>query len=176
MAKKLVKKRTRKIGASPGSLIHLGEQKEERARISILEYNSEQVWERQLEAAGVEQCCSLRPEAAITWINLDGLHQIDCLETLGRCYGLHPLVMEDILNTEHRPKLEEFPQHLFILVKMLQFDEASHEIRTEQLSLILGPGHVISFQERAGDVFDGVRGRIRAGKGRVRKMGADYLA
>ena len=176
MAKKLVKKRHKKIGASPGTLIHLGEQKLDQALIDTLEYNTEQVWERQFDAATVEQSCQLRPEATVSWINLVGLHQISCLETLGRCFNLHPLVMEDILNTEHRPKLEEFPEHLFIVVKMLQFDDASHEIRTEQVSLILGRNHVITFQEQGGDVFDGVRERIRGAKGRVRKLGADYLA
>lgn len=176
MAKKLVKKRHKKIGASPGTLIHLGEQKLDQALISTLEYNLEQVWERPFDAATVEQSCRLQPEATVSWINLVGLHQISYLETLGRCFNLHPLVMEDILNTEHRPKLEEFPEHLFIVVKMLQFDDASHEIRTEQVSLILGRNHVITFQEQGGDVFDGVRERIRGAKGRVRKMGADYLA
>lgn len=176
MAKKLVKKRHKKIGASPGTLIHLGEQKLDQALISTLEYNLEQVWERPFDAATVEQCCQLQPEATVSWINLVGLHQISNLETLGGCFNLHPLVMEDILNTEHRPKLEEFPEHLFIVVKMLQFDDASNEIRTEQLSLILGRNHVITFQEQVGDVFDGVRERIRGAKGRLRKMGADYLA
>lgn len=176
MPKKLVKKRHRKIGVSPGTLIHLGEQKLDQALISTLEYNLEQVWERQLDAATLPQACRLHPEAKVSWINLDGLHQIDYLETLGRCFNLHPLVQEDILNTEHRPKLEEFPEHLFIVVKMLQFDDVSNEIRTEQVSLILGQNHVITFQEQVGDVFDGVRERIRNAKGRVRKMGADYLA
>jgi len=176
MPKKLVKKRHKKIGVSPGTLIHLGEQKLDQALISTLEYNLEQLWERQLDAATAEQCGQLRPEAKVSWINLDGLHQIDYLETLGRCFNLHPLAQEDILNTEHRPKLEEFPEHLFIVVKMLQFDDASKEIRTEQVSLILGANFVLSFQELTGDVFDGVRERIRKAKGRVRKMGADYLA
>lgn len=176
MPKKLVKKRHRKIGASPGTLIHLGEQKLDQALISTLEYNLEQVWERGPTEVTAEQCCNLRPEAKVSWINLDGLHQINYLETLGRCFNLHSLVQEDILNTEHRPKLEEFQEHLFIVVKMLQFDDASDEIRTEQVSLILGPNYLLTFQERTGDVFNGVRDRIRQGKGRVRKMGADYLA
>ena len=176
MAKKLVKKRHRKIGVSPGTLIHLGEQKLDQALIDTLEYNTEQVWERQFDVATVEQSCRLRPEAKVSWINLVGLHQIGCLETLGRCFNLHPLVMEDILNTEHRPKLEEFEDHLFIVVKMLQFDDASNEIRTEQVSLILGRNYVLTFQEREGDVFEGVRERIRNGKGRLRDHGADYLA
>ena len=176
MPKKLVKKRHKKIGVSPGTLIHLGEQKLDQALIDALEYSPEQFWERQFDAATVEQSCQLRPEAKVSWINLVGLHQISYLETLGRCFGLHPLVMEDILNTEHRPKLEEFEDHLFIVVKMLQFDDASNEIRTEQVSLILGRNYVLTFQEREGDVFEGVRERIRNGKGRLRDHGADYLA
>ncbi len=176
MPKKLVKKRHRKIGAAPGTLIHLGEQKLAQARLSVMEFSPERLRERHLTPSEVEHCCEVRPAGQVCWVNLDGLHQIDCLESLGRCFGLHPLVMEDILNTEHRPKLEVFADHLFIVVKMLQFDDASNEIRTEQVSLILGGDYILTFQERVGDVFDGVRERIRNGKGRVRDHGADYLA
>jgi magnesium transporter len=112
----------------------------------------------------------------VTWINIDGLHQIEILEKIGECYGLHPLVLEDILNTDQRPKMEDYSNYIYIVLKMLDQGNKSNEIATEQISLILGPNFVFSFQEKEGDVFDPIRERIRNGKGRIRKMGADYLA
>jgi magnesium transporter len=107
---------------------------------------------------------------------VDGLHQVEILETLGECYGLHPLVLEDILNTDQRPKMEDYGDYIYIVLKMLDQNNKGNEIVTEQISLILGPNFVFSFQERAGDTFDQIRERIRNSKGRIRKMGADYLA
>jgi magnesium transporter len=112
----------------------------------------------------------------VTWINIDGLHQIEILEKIGECYGLHPLVLEDILNTDQRPKMEDYGDYIYIVLKMLDQGNNSNEIVTEQISLILGPNFVFSFQEKEGDVFDPIRERIRNGKGRIRKMGGDYLA
>jgi magnesium transporter len=98
------------------------------------------------------------------------------LEKLGAAFELHPLVLEDILNTEHRPKCEDCDDYFFIVLKMLSLDDGTEEIRAEQVSIILGPAYVLSFQEREGDVFDGVRQRIHNGKGRLRALGPDYLA
>jgi len=112
----------------------------------------------------------------VTWINVDGIHQVEILERLGEYFGLHPLVVEDILNTDQRPKVEDFGDYIFIVLKMFYYDDSADEIVTEQISLTLGPTLVISFQEREGDVFNPIRERIRSEKGRIRKMGADYLA
>jgi magnesium transporter len=109
-------------------------------------------------------------------MNVDGLHQVEILEKLGECYGLHPLVLEDILNTDQRPKMEDYGEYIYIVLKALDYNDKSNEIETEQISLILGSNFVFSFQEREGDTFDPIRERIRNGKGRIRSMGADYLA
>ena len=100
-----------------------------------------------------------------------------CWKQLGERFGLHPLVVEDILNTDQRPKLEDYGEYLFVVLKSLYHSKIeSDEPEIEQISLVLGPNYVLSFQERAGDEFEPVRERIRSDKGRVRKMGADYLA
>jgi magnesium transporter len=111
----------------------------------------------------------------VTWINIDGIHEIDVIERLGRHFNLHPLALEDVVNTGQRPKLEDFADYLFVVLKMLAVAEEGSEITTEQLSVVLGSNWVLSFQENVGDVFDAIRERIRSNQGRIRKMGADYL-
>ncbi len=107
---------------------------------------------------------------------MDGIHQLDNIEKIGEHFKIHPLVLEDIMNTGQRPKMEDFNDYLFIVLKMLSYDEEENETKTEQVSLILSSKFVISFQESEGDVFDPVRERIRSDRGRIRKMGVDYLA
>jgi magnesium transporter len=107
---------------------------------------------------------------------VDHIDDVKMVEGLGECYGLHPLVLEDIMNTDQRPKIEDYGEYAFIVLKMLHYQERSGQIEPEQISLILGQNFVFSFQEgKTGDVFGPIRDRIRNGKGRVRKMGADYL-
>lgn len=171
---KFLKRSSKKAGASPGTIVHVGEKKAEHARIRIIDYDVSQV--RELEVENVEECFPFKEEPTITWINIDGLHEVEIIEKIGQRFDLHPLVLEDIVHTGQRPKVEDYENHLFAVLKMLYFDEEFKEIEAEQFSLILGPNFVISFQERPGDVFNGVRERIRKGKGRIRKMGADYLA
>jgi magnesium transporter len=171
---KLTKKRSKKAGLPPGTLVHIGERKAEELKITIIDYDEVHFQEREIEK--IEECFVFRDRPTITWINVDGLHQVEILETLGECYGLHPLVLEDILNTDQRPKMEDYGDYIYIVLKMLDQNNKGNEIVTEQISLILGPNFVFSFQERAGDTFDQIRERIRNSKGRIRKMGADYLA
>ena len=172
---KLIKKRSQKAGLPPGTLVHIGEQKVERARITILDYDEARFEEK--EAKTVEECFPFKDRPTVTWINIDGLHQVDIIEKLGKHFGLHPLLLEDIVNTEQRPKMEDYGDYIFLVLKMLYHrDEDDAEIEGEQVSLILGSNFVISLQEREGDVFDPVRDRIRKNKGRIRKAGPDYLA
>jgi len=170
---KLTKKRSKKAGLPPGTLVHIGERKAEIPKITIMDYSETLFQEKEVKT--IEECFLFKDTPTITWINIDGLHQVEILEKLGECYGFHPLVLEDILNTDQRPKVEDYGEYLYIVLKMLDQSNQSNEILTEQMSLILGPSFVISFQEREGDVFDSIRERIRTGKGRIRKMGADYL-
>jgi magnesium transporter len=170
----MIKRVSKKTGLTPGALVHIGEKKTEEVKITIMDYD--QAGCREDDVSSVEECLGCKDTRSVTWINVTGLHEVGILQQLGEAYGLHPLVLEDILNTAQRPKLEDFEEYLFVVLKMLYRDEESEDIISEQISIILTPHVVLSFQEREGDVFAPVRDRIRSGKGRIRKMKADYLA
>jgi magnesium transporter len=167
-------RRSKKAGLPPGTLVHIGEKKLPEAQITVLHYTETDIEERTLKS--VEECRPYREKRAVTWLDVDGVHDIQIIEALGEQFGLHPLLLEDIANTTQRPKLDDYDDHILVVTKMLRYSEDQEEVTTEQISLVLGSNYVISFQEAAGDVFDNVRERIRAGKGRIRRMGADYLA
>jgi magnesium transporter len=167
-------KRSRKNGLDPGSLVYVGEPKTGKPRITILDYDGEKFLEK--EAASCQECFAFRDTASVTWINVDGVHDPAIIETIGAHFGLHPLILEDILTTSQRPKMEDLGDMLYLVVRMLEYDGAKGEVDTDQLSLIVGRNFIISFQERAGDMFDPIRDRIRHNKGRIRKLGPDYLA
>ena len=169
-----IKKRSIKTGLPPGALIHIGEKRSERVKISIIDYDEINFQEK--EAETIEECFPLKDKPAITWINIDGLHLVDIIEKIGKNFDFHPLLLEDILNTEQRPKIEDFETYIYIVMKMLYYEDKTKEINYEQVSIIFGQNFVISFQEKEGDVFNPIRERIRTNKGRIRKMGADYLA
>jgi magnesium transporter len=171
---KLLKERSKKSGLPPGTLIHIGAKKTEEPKITLIDYDESRVQEREIKA--IEECFLFKEQPTVTWIDVDGLHQVDILQKLGDCYHFHPLVMEDILNTDQRPKMEDYGDYLYIVVRMLSIHGKGNRIESEQVSLILGSNFVLSFQENEGDVFDPIRDRIRSGKGRLRKMGADFLA
>jgi len=162
------------MGLPPGTPVFVGEKKVERVRISYIDYDEAKVEEKEVE--DIVQCFPFKDTPTVTWINIDGLHQVDIIEKLGKHFSLHPLILEDIVSTEQRPKMEDFEHYIFVITKMLFYDEKEGETKIEQVSLILGENFVISFQEREGDIFEPIRERIRKGKGRIRKMGADYLA
>jgi magnesium transporter len=168
-----IRKRSEKAGLPPGTLIHVGERKTEKVKIQIIDYDESNFEEK--EANTIEESFSFRDKPSVTWINIDGLHDVEIIEKLGNHFGLHPLLLEDILNTEQRPKSEDYGNYIFIVLKMIHRYHDGGDIEAEQVSLILGPNFVISLQEREGDVFKPVRDRIRK-NGRIRKLGADYLA
>ena len=165
---------SKKTGLHPGALIHIGEKKTESTRIFLIDYSRSSYENHELE--NVDDCFPFRDKESITWINIDGLHDVGLIEKLGNYYGIHPLVLEDILNTEQRPKVENYGDYMFIVLKMIYFDEVESSVYTEQLSLILIGSTVITFQESPGDIFDPVRKRIEGSVGRIRGAGADYLA
>jgi magnesium transporter len=171
---RLIKSVSKTAGLPPGTLVHVGERKIERARITIIEYDEGSVEETEVVEA--EECRALLASPTITWINVTGIHQTDLLERLGDCFDLHPLVLEDVGNTEQRPKLEDYDAYLFIVLKSFAYLGGSDRLEAEQISVVVGPNYAISFQEGDGAVLDPVRERIRNGRGRIRKLGADYLA
>jgi magnesium transporter len=169
-----LKRSSKKAGLSPGTVVFVGEKKVEEIRITIIDYDENQYKEREIK--NVAECFTYKDTPSISWINIIGVHQVDIIEKLGDHFVLHPLLQEDVVNTHQRPKLDEFDDHLFIVLKMFSFNKEDHELEAEQISLIVGSHFVISFQERQGDGFEQVRERLRKGKGRIRKKGSDYLA
>ena len=171
---KLIKRSSKKAGLPPGTLVHIGEKLTEKTRITVVEYDGRGFEEKELQ--DLETCYLSSPEPTVTWVNVVGIQQVEVLEKVGSCFVVHPLALEDILNTEQRPKVEDYGEDLFLVVKLLSYNEKRDEIESEQISLILRPNTLLSFQEKEGDDFAAVKERLRAGKGRLRKMGADYLA
>jgi magnesium transporter len=173
MAKK-AKKRLKKSGLPPGTLVYVGEKQVENVKISYLDYDEQNFQEKQV--SNIEECFPFKTTPTVTWINIDGLHDVEIIEKLGKQFELHPLILEDVLHTEQRPKYEDFDKYIFIVLRMLRYNDEVKAVESEQVSLILGTNFVISFQERVGDVFEPIRERLRSAKGRIRKMGSDYLA
>lgn len=169
----LFKKLSRTAGHIPGEMIHLGVKQSEKTKITVIDYDIEQFEKRTLEKA--EDVFPFKGASKVTWINIDGLHHTSMIKKIGDHFDIHPLTLEDIVNTGQRPKYEDFEKYIFVALKMFMLDEENN-ITSEQVSIILGRNIVISIQEKQGDVFDMIRERIQNAKGRIRKMGADYLA
>lgn len=171
---RLIKKLSKSKGLKPGAVVFVGEQKVETVRIQIIDYDETNLDEK--EVATVEECFPFKETATVTWINIDGLHDVQTIEKIGSHFDLHPLIMEDIANTGQRPKLDISEHYLFIALKMLYNNPDNGEMKSEQFSFVIGRNFVISFQEREGDVFGPVRDRIRRTLPRARFMNPDYLA
>lgn len=168
-------KRSKKAGLPPGTLVHIGLERSGKTKINILDYDEASYRERETDT--VDECFLFKDSPAVTWINIDGVHSGELLGKLGECYGFHPLVLEDVMNTDQRPKMEDYSEYIYIVLKMLRYNDKNGSTVSEQISLIVGPTFVFSFQEGIdGDVFGPIRDRIRSDKSRIRKMGADYLA
>lgn len=171
---RLMHRRSMKVGLPPGTPVYVGDTETEETRVTLFDYDDAHLIAR--DVTDIDECIPLKDTQTVTWINVDGLKNQRLLERMGEVFGLHPLVREDILNTEQRPKLEDYDTYDYLVLKMLRYDKEENAIDVEQVSIILGPNFVISFQEKPGDVFDIIRDRIRTNKGRIRKMGSDYLA
>jgi len=172
--KKFARKRVEKTGLPPGTPVFIGDKKTEETRVSILDYDETQFQE--IKVSKIEECVPFKDTGTVTWINVDGVHDVELIQELGKSFHLHPLIIEDIVNTQQRPKIEESESYIYISLKMLYLDAESKETQVEQVSVVFGRNFVLSFQEREGDIFEIIRERIRKGKGRIRKKGADYLA
>ncbi|MCJ7611454.1 MAG: magnesium/cobalt transporter CorA [Candidatus Aminicenantes bacterium] len=170
----MFKKRSKEVGLPPGTLVHVGRKKVDKIKISVIDYSRTKFSEKEVKS--VEECFRFRDTSTVTWINIDGVHDADIIRKIGTHFGIHPLVLEDIMNTTQRPKLEDFGSYLYFVIRMARPEQRTGEEKFEQISLIMGKNFIISFLEDVGDVFDPVRERIRRGKGRIRHMRSDYLA
>lgn len=176
MKKKRIKKRTqhykKHAGQIPGTLIYTGEKSDKIIKIESFDFNKDTITEKIL--TNTEDTKAFKDTDTVTWINIDGLSSIKEIENIGLQYNLHTLVLEDIVNTTQRPKIDEYDDYIFIVLKMLYYD-SDENIVIEQVSLVLGKNYVLSFQESEGDVFDTIRERLRIGNGRIRSLKSDYL-
>jgi len=176
--KKRYKSRTKilsgKTGMEPGSLVYTGTRNAEKTVVNLIRYRSGAFSEEEV----TELTGSNFPEGGggVTWIDIKALNDLQLIEESGKLFGIHPLVQEDILNTNQRPKIEFFENHLFIVLKMLSYNEAENLIEAEQISLVVGKDYVITYQENYDDIFNNLRDSLRKEKGQVRLQGADYLA
>ncbi len=169
-----IKRSKNKIGLPPGTPVYMGDREKEKIKITVIDYDEEHYTKK--EISRIEECCPFKSKPSVTWFNIDGIHEAEIIKKLGKDFGLHPLTTEDIMNPKQRPKVENFDQYIFIVLKMLSYDDKEEKVVEEQISLILGENYVLSFQEREGDILDPIRERISSGQGRIRKSGPDYLA
>lgn len=169
-------RRKNKKGMSPGSLVFTGEKKVEKISISLFDYDAQDFEEKGIaedDIAGLNQICKAKK---VNWLNVCGIHNTELIGGIGEIFKIHPLVLEDVLNVTHSTKIDEFDDYIFIIAKMINYNDTDDVLNIEQVSFILGDNFLVTFQEKEGDVFDLIREKIRNNKGRVRKSGADYLA
>jgi magnesium transporter len=165
-------KSRKKPGLSPGTLVYTREKVQEHFSLQLFQYTADDIVVS--DETSVEALLKKIDKNKVNWININGLHDTGVIESIGNHFGIHPLVLEDILHTDHMPKLDDFDNYLFLTLKMLRIND-SKEIGQEHISMILGDYFVITFQEKDGDVFEMVRESLRTGKGRLRKRLSDYL-
>jgi magnesium transporter len=171
---KTLRRIARKAGMPPGSLVYPEEPGQAPACITIIRYSDTDFVENDFDEFA--ECLPLDQKEGVTWINVNGVSHVKTLEKLGASFSIHPLVLEDILDVEQRPKIEDYDTYLFIVLKALRQIPEGRAIESDQVSLVLGSRYVISFHEGDSDLFAPVRERLLRGKGRIRKLGADYLA
>ncbi|MFH0862430.1 MAG: magnesium/cobalt transporter CorA [Candidatus Altiarchaeota archaeon] len=170
---RLFKSRNKKLGMPPGTPVFVGDAKSAPTRITVIDYDVNRYEER--EIASVDECAVFKESPSVTWMNIVGVQDVPVIQKIGECFKFHPLLIEDIVNTDHRPKIEDFGDYIFIVLKMLQYDKAKKAVKVEHSCLVVGANFVLLFQEDAGDVFDPIRERIKAGKSQLRRSGPDYL-
>ena len=170
------KMKQNKRGMSPGSLVFTGEKKVDEIKISVFDFNARKVDEINIAEKELSKLKKYKTSKNVTWINICGIHNTQVIDETGKIFGIHPLVLEDILNVSHSPKSDDYDDYVFIVTKMINYNNELNELNIEQVSFVVGKNFLITFQEREGDVFDLIREKIRSNSGRIRKSGSDYLA
>jgi magnesium transporter len=168
-----LQKRSKKTGLIPGSLVHVGSQYAEKSKITVIRYN--ETFFEEKEISSIKDLHIEKDKKEVIWINVDGLQDVKIFEDIGEIFGLHPLVMEDILNTDQRPKMEDYGGYIYLVLKNF-YEPKGENLHSDQVSIVLGKDFVLSFQERESDLEESIKEKISKNKGRIRKEGADYLA
>lgn len=176
MSKYRLTQSAQKVGLPPGTLLPASVKRSDQMSFRVIEYSEQHVHERQADS--IADIFPLPAAPSVIWLHISGLSGASIVEEIGRLFAIHPLVLEDILDQEHRPKLEDYEDYCFIVLKMAGLAEKNDQsiISMEQVSIILGNNYVISFQGSTVDIFAQVRERLKSNKGRMRKAGPDYLA
>lgn len=156
-------------GAAPGTL--MPDPQAPKPVLRAIAYGPDHIIERTLSSPG--ECRELMQQHPVVWLNVDGLGDVAVIKELGEIFGLHPLALEDVINTYQRPKVDPYDEHLFIVAREMSW---SDHLEHEQFSMFLGKNFVLSFQEHSGDCFDPIRERLRSKDSRFRRLGPDYLA
>ncbi len=169
-----IKKAKKKLGLKPGSVVYVGEKRVEKVTVDVIDYTESDLKEKRVD--NIEECFPFKESPTMSWINITGIHETDTVEKIGKHFDMHPLVLEDIVNTGQRPKMEDTGEYIFVVLKMLYKADEDGELAAEQVSILFGKNWVITFQEKPQDVFEFVRQRIKRTVPRVRFMTADYLA
>jgi len=165
--------RADKKGLGPGALVHIGQQKNIPVTVNAIIYD--QNGNQEFNINDLSACNAMADSQSISWVNVDGIHNADVIAEIGRQFKIHSLVLEDVMNSTSRPKVEIFDDYIFITLKMLERKDNIKGLRVEQLSAIIGKNYLITFQENPEDSFDSIRERIRTAKGKVRTKDAYYL-
>ncbi|MFA5419447.1 MAG: CorA family divalent cation transporter, partial [Bacteroidales bacterium] len=163
----------KKTGMHPGSIFYIGEKREYIPNLYLVEYNQETFNQRKLTS--INEIQEPADNNMVRWLNVEGIHETTLIEEIGRKFSLHPLILEDVVNTSQRPKLDEYDNCIFITFKSLVYNEESQKIIPEQISITLLKDIVITFQEQADDTFAEVLERIKQAKFKIRSKGNDYL-
>jgi magnesium transporter len=169
----ILRKSRKTGGLPPGTVVYTGDKKTSEVKIQVIDYNEATIEEREVESP--EECEKFLKSNTVSWINVTGIHDTAIIENVGKVFKLHPLVLEDIANTNQRPKIDDYEDYLFIVCKMIFYDK-NDELKVVQISMVISDNFLITFEETEGDVFDILRSRLRNGKGKVRKLKSDYLA
>ena len=161
-------------GQAPGSLVFVGNKKMESPHITLMDYDETKLSEKIITQ--LEDLRHIKAVPTVSWINIYGIHETSVIQQIGEIFNISPLLLEDILNTDQRPKFEEGGHTLGFILKVLSYNQTENKIGVDQISFLLGENFVISFQEQKSNIFEPVRNRIRNLKGRLRTSGCDYLA
>jgi magnesium transporter len=173
MVKKDGHRSNKKIGLPPGSLVYTGVPRESPTEITLISYDQDAV--DTFSSQDLKKIISNFQEKRVNWINFDSLHNISLIEEAGNWANIHNLLLEDILDVSHQPKIEEYDNYLFFTMKMLELDKEGSDYQFDHISFVLGKNYLLSFQELSRDPFDPIRERISTGRGKLRGRGSDYL-
>jgi magnesium transporter len=161
-------------GLSPGTLVYVGDKTAEATRISVVDFTNDSIEE--MSDVPIDDLQTFLKRDSITWITVSGIQDVDAIEDIGRLCGLHPLILEDVVNTNHRPKMDAFDDYFFLILKLPLLDSSDGSLALEHICMVVGKGFIISFEEMEGEIFTPIRDRLWHSKGRIRRYGADYLA